>query len=312
MLARRELPSQDTMHRAMNAVGGLFIVPASADPQDVRTEVLARGIRALEVLSGASIEFVRGLPLEFLMVSDAGSVDPISTLQGLRGLHLGSWRGTVAFDALPLLEWFGTTEIERGQLEPLLENGGKRLHHLAAGRYRFADTAPLHSLTHLTHLAIGDSRALASLDGLDDLRRLQHLSLYICPKLESLSGVQAVVGLRHIEIESCNRITDLSPLCSLPQLCSVKIELRKPPTLAPLARHPSLEFLWVVSTKVPAADQVEQLLESPRLRFLAAGRRCWLREDSEWQHVPNIYDMAHRQSLLHDRLINQWNAVAAW
>ena len=55
--------------------------------------------------TGASLEVVRGLPLAFIIVSDAESVDPIHTLHDLRGLHLGSWEGSLDFDVLPLLCW---------------------------------------------------------------------------------------------------------------------------------------------------------------------------------------------------------------
>lgn len=311
MLSRRDLPSRDTMHLAMNAAGGLYVVPASADSAQVRAEVLARGIRALEVEAGTSIEFVRSLPIEFLIVSDTDSAEPVGTLPGLRGLHLGWWGGELDFDALPNLEWFGTTEIQQGQLEPLSRRERPRLHHLAVGQYRFADVSPLRRLVHLTHVAIGDSRVFSRLDGLGGLSRLQHFSLYRCPKLESLAGVEEATGLEHLELESCNRITDLSPLARL-RLRSVRIEMRTPPSLEGLVGHPSLEYLWIVTTRRPATEVVEQLLQSPRLRFVAVGKSCWLRAEGVWEHIPTIYAMSSTQNGVHQRALSEWNACAAW
>lgn len=78
MLSRRVSPSNDSMHRAIDAVGGLHVVPAAADPVKVRREVLARGIHLLEV-QGRDLEVVRGLPLEFLIALDVDSVEPLAT-----------------------------------------------------------------------------------------------------------------------------------------------------------------------------------------------------------------------------------------
>jgi hypothetical protein len=311
-LIRRRLSAKDTMHRAMDAVGGLYVAGEPADPQDLRIEVLARGIRALEIPPGVDAEWVRGLPLEFLVVHSSDSVEFIGTLQRLRGLRLASWTGQLRFDGLPALEWFDTAEPERGQLEPLLKGDNEHLHHLGVGRYPFTDTTPLANLKHLTHAALGDSRRLVSVTGLDRLRQLRHLVLYVCPRLESLAGVEEAPGLTHIEIENCNRITDLSPLARLVHLRSVKIEARKPPSLASLIGHPGLEYIWIVSTKRPAPGLIEPLLESPRLRFLAAGRSCWLRRDGGWEHVPNIYAATPDQGVLHETLVDEYHRAAAW
>jgi hypothetical protein len=311
-LIRRNLASKDTMHRAMDAVGGLYIVREPADQQELRSEVLAREIRALELPPGADAEWVRGLPLEFLIVPYTHSVDFLGSLRRLRGLHLGSWTGQLRFELLPFLEWFDTTEPEREQLEPLLNNANEHLHHLGVGRYPFADATPLGGLRHLTHVALGHSRRLVRVSGVGHLPQLRHLVLYACPRLESLAEVEEAPGIKHIEIERCNRITDLSPLAGLVQLRSVKIEMSTPPTLAPLIGHSSLAYIWLVSTKLPAAEFVEPLLESPRLRFLAAGRSCWLRRDDRWEHVPNIYAATHEEGVLHEGLVDEYHRAAAW
>jgi hypothetical protein len=311
-LIRLDLPSKDSMNRAMDLVGGLYAVQEPADPRELRAEVLARGIRALQVPPGADLGWANGLPLEFLIVPLAGSVEVVGTLQRLRGLHLGSWTGPLPFGALPSLEWFDTQEPERGQIDPLLELSSERLHHLSVGRYPFADTTPLRALQHLTHVALGDSRRLRSVDGLGHLRHLRHIVLYRCPGLESLAGLEAVPGLRHIEIENCSRITDLSPLADLTDLRSVKLELRTIPSLAPLIGHPGLEFVWLVSTKRPDAQVVEPLLQSPRLRFLAAGRSCWLRTEGAWKAIPNIYAATRGEAVLHEGFVDEYHHSAMW
>lgn len=311
MLSRRALQSNDTMHRAIEGVGGLHVVPAAADPERVRREVLARGIHALEVQS-RDLEVVRGLPLEFLIALDVDSVEPLATLEGLRGLHVQAWTGGLDFDALPRLEWFGATEIERGQLDPLLERDREELHHLSVGRYPYADATPLHPLAHLTHVAIGDSRAFTSPRSLGALTRLRHLSVYRCPKLESLAGVETASGLQHVDLQTCNRVTDLSPLARLEGLRSVQIETRNPPSLTPLIGHPTLEYLWIVSSKRPPPDVVDALLRSPRLRFLHAGRSAWLRPDGEWESIPDIYAMTGSQRATHERMTQERSDLAAW
>jgi hypothetical protein len=311
MLNRRVLQSTDTMHRAIEAAGGLHVAPAVADPMEVRREVLARGIRALEV-QGRDIEVVRDLPLDFLVTFDVDAVEPITTLQGLRGLHIDSWTGHLDFDDLQRLEWFTTTEIAPNQLDPLLERDRPTLHHLWVGRYRFADVTPLTTLKHLTRLAIGDSRSFTSLQGLAALPALQHFHAYLCPKLASLDGVEAAVGLRHVCLETCNRITDLAPLAHLEGLRSVQIEMRVPPALTPLVGHPALEYLWIVSAKRPEPDVVDALLRAPRLRFLAAGRSAWLRCDGSWERVPDIYAMTERQRAMHEQVTDERVGVAAW
>ena len=82
--------------------------------------------------------------------------------------------------------------------------------------------------------------------------------------------------------------------------------------MKPLVGHPGLEYLWIVTTRRPAPGMVEELLTSPRLRFVAVGKSCWIRDESEWDHVPDIYAMSSAQSGVHQQLVVEWNASAAW
>jgi hypothetical protein len=164
----------------------------------------------------------------------------------------------------------------------------------------------------LTHLAIGDSRFFTSLAGLKDLGALRYLSLYMCPQLESLTGVERAADLQHIEIDRCNRVTDLSPLAQVTRLRSVRIEMREPPTLGPLLKHPHIEYIWIVSAKRPAPQLIGELFESTPLRFVAAGRSCWIRDTAHWYHIPDTYAMTDRQQMVREHLLNEWHTVAAW
>ena len=85
LLNRRVLQSNDTMHRAIEAVGGLYIVPAMVNPREVRSEIIARDIKALEI-QGRNLEFIRSLPLEFLMVNR--QLEPLLERERRRLHHL--------------------------------------------------------------------------------------------------------------------------------------------------------------------------------------------------------------------------------
>jgi hypothetical protein len=276
----------------MEAAGGLFVVPPDADPEQVRREVLRAGIRALEVQT-SRLEFLAGLPLEFLVLNvPMPPIEPVNGLAALRGLTTsGSWVGHLDIGALPRLEWLAVTELAPGALDGLFEEGHPVLHHLAIGRYREPDLAPLARLAGLSHVSIGDSRKLTSVAGISGLPELRHLHLYICPQLRGLSGLRAAASLRHLQLESCNRITDLEELAALPELRSLQMEMRAPPSLEPLVGHPALAYLWQVGGRKPPGALVDRLLENPRLRFLAISRSVWWRGGAAWEHAPDIYAM---------------------
>jgi hypothetical protein len=312
VLTRRGLQGKDSRFAAIEAVGGLFVVPPEADPALVRRAVLEDGIRALEV-QARDLDFLTQLPLEFLSLNVAlPRIEPVNSLGRLRGLVLDAWTGDLDFTALPDLEWFGATKVERGQLDGLFEQGHERLHHLGIGKYRETDLSPLSDLTALTHLSVGDSRALARVTGIDALPRLRHFDVYSCRALATLSGIEAATSLQHVELSRCNGIDRLEDVAALPDLRSLHIEMDRPPPLAALVGHPTLEYVWVVSARKPAAEEVSRLLENPPLRFLAAARAVWMRGNKGWLHVPDIYAMTDDEAAVHERHMRERDAFAVW
>lgn len=300
------------MFAAIEAVGGLFIVPPEADPDRVRQAVLAGGIRALEV-HARNLDFLSTLPLQFLVVNAAmPRVAPVNSLADLRGLALNAWKGDLDFCALPHLEWFGVTEVERDQLDALFEHGHQRLHHLAIGKYRETDFSALSTLTMLTHLSVGDSRALTGVTGIETLPRLRYFDVYSCPGLATLSGIEAAISLQHVEISRCNKIDRLEDIAALPNLRSLQIEMDRPPSLTPLIGQPTLEYLWLVGGRKPAAEEIYRLLDNPPLRFLASSRRQWLRASTGWLHIPDIYAMNEDEASLRERHMRERDVFALW
>jgi hypothetical protein len=127
-----------------------------------------------------------------------------------------------------------------------------------------------------------------------------------------LSGIEAATSLRHVDLSRCNRIDRLEDAAALPDLRSLQIEMGRPPPLAALVGHPTLEYVWLVSARKPAAGEISRLLENPPLRFLAASRSVWMREATGWRHVQDIYAMTDEEAATHERLVRERDAFAAW
>lgn len=311
-LARRVLVGKDSRFKAMDEAGGLYVVPPEPDWELVRRGVLEEGIRALEV-QAHDLTFLAGLPLEFLNLNVAmPRIEPVNTLERLRGLGVDAWTGDLDCGALPNLEWLAAGEVEPGQLQGLFERGHERLHHLNIGKYREPDLSPLSKLTALTHLSVGDSRALSRLMGVEALPRLRYLEVYSCRALTTLAGIHAAATLQHLEISRCNQVGGLEPVAALPALRSLQIGGDRPPPLAPLVGHPTLEFLWLVCGRKPGADDVAALQENPTLRFLSSARSEWLRPESEWFEIRDIYTMTEEAAELRERILEERDLFAMW
>lgn len=310
MLDRRRLQGFDSRYPAIEARGGLFIVPPDARASEVREEVLSRGIRALEVQT-PDLGFLDGLSVEYLFVNiPLPNIGPVHGLRELRSLALDAWTGELDLSALPQLRWLGVVEAEKDQLDRLLAQGHLGLDHLAVGKWRQPDLTGLGRFPRLSHLAVGDSRSLVSLEGAKQLSRLRVLELYRSPGLTGLEGIEGT-GLEHLGIESCNRVTDLAPLASLPNLRSVQIELRRLPPLEPLLGNRGLEFVWLIGGKRPP-EELAALRDLPSTRIVQASREMWLRADGGWQHVLDIYAMTDEQHAVYERLHDERNAIKAW
>ena len=228
----------------------------------------------------------------------------------MRSIVLDAWTGDLDLSTLPSLRWFGATEPEKEQVAGLLGQGHDGLDHLTIGKWPRHDLRDLEGFPRLSHLEVGDSRALASLEGASQLPHLRVLELYRCPALTGLEGI-ARTGLEHLGIETCNKITDLTPLASLSALHSVQIELRKPPSLEPLFGHPTLEFVWLIGGKRPP-EELDALLDLPSARIIQSSRGSWMREAREWDHVPDIYAMTDEQHAAYERLHDERNAIKSW
>jgi len=310
MLDRRGLQGVDSRYAAIEALGGLFIVPRDASAEDVRKEVLSRGIRALEVQT-PDLGFLEGLSLEYLFVNTPRpDIEPVHHLRELRSLAVDAWTGEMDLSALPELRWLGVGEVEKDQLTRLLCQGHPALDHFAVGKWNLPDLAGLGRFPRLSHLEVGNSRSLVSLDGGKQLSALRVLELYRCPGLTGLNGIEGT-GLEHLGIESCNRIADLTPLASLPNLRSVQIELRRPPPLNPLFGNRRLEFVWLIGGRRPP-EELAALRDLSSTRVVQAARETWMRADGEWQSVSDIYAMTEEQEGLYERLHDERNAVKAW
>lgn len=277
-------------HRTILDAGGLWIVPADAEPSAVVAEVRERRLRALEV-NAADLAFLRDLPaLEFLQLRDVADVKPLHRLHRLRGLHVsGTWDGTIDFQAFPRLESFGVVECPRdgGGLDTLLA-GHSTLRSLAVGRYRHPDLTPLAGLS-LERLSLGDSRTLQSLDGAGALAAtLKKLDLYLCPYLESLAGIELLRGLQAVALASLRHVTTVEFAAALPGLRHLDaFELRNVKSLWPLAAHPSLEF--AAFGRVRDLD-LDPLTTIPKLRLILTGTYRWNRDIHSFPYMHDVAD----------------------
>lgn len=301
VLARRTLHGSDRRWPAIEAAGGLYVVPANASASELRHAVEAVGTRALEVRTG-DLTVLEGLDLEYLFVAaPVADVRLLDGLPALKGLSLESWRGELDLARLPALDWFGALEVKPGQVEVLLAADHPRLTWLALGRYRNDDLTPLGRLPALATLWVGETRTLVTVDGVADLPQLRSLTLSRCARLETLSGIERSPSLQAVVVDSCPRVQVLDPLADVAGLRLVQIESRNPPSLQPLIGHPRLEFARVVGGRPPAAE-VDALLGNPSLRLLVTGRATWLRDRDGWTSV-DMYAMTPEQQDAYDRVM---------
>jgi hypothetical protein len=129
--------------------------------------------------------------------------------------------------------------------------------------------------------------------------------------LTTLDGVQLAAGLEFVRLEACHGVTDLEPLASLARLRGIQLDMRKPPSLLPLAGHARLEFVWVIGGKRPPAEY-QALLDNPALVVLQANRGVWMRTSAGWQHVPDIYAMSEEEQALYEELHTRRSELATW
>jgi len=295
LLVPRALLPTKSAQRAMADAGGLWAIPhwSLSNWELMRrngefiAEAQRRRVRALEVdtLDEALVE---ALPdLEFLRVAGIADGQLIERLERLRFLGLATWTGSLDFGRLPALEWLAVGESEAGDLDTL-EPGHPTLRNLIVGRYAFADLAPLARL-RLVRLSLGDSRRLASLDGAGGLAQtLTGLDLWRLPALGVLDGIARLSGLEVVTLSSLRNVTTLHWASALPNLRLLDIrELKNVESLAPLAGHPSLEYVLFGRTR---DMDLEPLRQIPNLRICSSPPGRW-RGDGE--DIPELSRRAH-------------------
>lgn len=279
LLFRRDLLSTKSLQRAMDEAGGLWAIPSTMDRWDLvrqrpamLEEARRRGVKALDA-DEVDESLVRALPdLEFLRDDGVSPGHLIERLGRLRSLGLATWAGELDLRRLSRLEWLAIGESEPGQLDSLAD-GHPSLRHLTIGRYRATDLAPLGHL-ELERLSLGNSRRLVSLAEPGRLARtLVGLELWMLPALASLDGIEAFTNLQALTLSLVRGVTTLEWVRRLPKLRQLDIaELKNVESLAPLADHPSLEWLEFGRTR---DLDLAPLRSIPRLRLFRCSGAAW-------------------------------------
>ena len=249
-LFRRELLSLRSDHRAMNEAGGLWTIPSTMDRwelmkqrQGMLEEARRRGVRALDAdeVDQALVEAVPDL--EFLRDDGISPGRLIQRLTRLRFLGLATWEGELDLGTLRSLEWLAIGECKPGQLDSLAR-GHPSLRSLTVGQYPASDLGPIARL-RLERLSLGNSRKLTALANPGAAAEtLVGLELWMLPALASLEGIEAFTNLQALTLSSLRGVTNLDWAARLPKLRLLYIaELKNVESLAPLAGHPSLEWL---------------------------------------------------------------------
>lgn len=280
-LLRQDVPAQ----RALLEVGGEWVTTHDADPDLVVSEARAHGVRALHV-AGKDLSFLAELPdLEHLSLGDAGDITPAMGLDGLRSFSAVSWEsGEIDATAWPRLTRFGVSEPPRGGggvesalVHPVVEVLALRRY---AGQDLSAITAP-----RLRELHLSSSR-LESLAGIDvHADTLELLALSRVPKLSSLAGLDVMCRLEVIVLDGARQVTTLDDVALAPALRLLDIgDQRGIESLAPLAGHPTLEFVLFPKT---GDMSLAALTGLARLRAVVGYQsRAWDRDLAE---LPSLH-----------------------
>jgi hypothetical protein len=263
----------------MEAAGGFWALPHWIERWELmrqRPAMLAearrRGIRALEV-DRVDEDLLDALPgLEFLMDSGISPGPLIERFTRLRWLGVATWEDGLDLGRLQALEWLAVGECQPGNLDSLA-SGHASLRHLTAGKYPATDLEPLRRL-RLERLSVGNSRRLTSLANPGSLAEsLIGLELWMLPALGSLDGIEAFTNLQALTLARVPHVTTLEWVHHLPKLRLLDVgELKNVESLAPLAGHPSLE--WVESGRTRDMD-LSPLPSIPNLRLYGVAPGRW-------------------------------------
>jgi hypothetical protein len=292
-------------YAAVHEAGGLWR-PAPGVPIELAiAEAAARGLRALSLGEYPPLVAERLPSLEYLF---AGTVrgEFLEQLPNLRGVSVASIDGPFDGRRLTRLAWLFIEEPGPHGLDGLLD-GHPTLRELSIDKHPYPDLRPLAKLV-LDALSVHGGR-MQSLDGLDafagrllrlrtgsprltSLREvetvhdtLRKLSVESCPQLASLHGIETLTQLEVLELGSLRQITRIDVVRHLLRLRLLATsELKGVETLAPIANHPSLEFLDLGRTKDGDLDPVATL---PNLRLITAPSKGWNRDITAFPYLHN-------------------------
>jgi hypothetical protein len=288
-LVTLEIPeTAESYLQAIRAAGGLW-APAGLGIKlrELIWEAKERGVRALQLPATDEL-LVRELPdLEFLFVTGPpADARWINMLANLRLLYLESQCiGRLDLSALRRLEWLSLRECDQASMGALAV-AHPTLHDLDVVGCPARDFAPFAAL-RLRRLSLVDCRRLESLAGVEALApTLTALELSLCPSLGSLDGIEAIPNLEVLELYGIRHITRLDWVERLPRLRMLDIsDLKNVESLAPLAGHPSLEFVTFGLTK---DLDLEPLTAIPNLKLVHTGGHRWNRDPHDF---PQLFDL---------------------
>jgi hypothetical protein len=222
-----------TLADEIRAAGGQW---AASDyhvrPAHIVTEIDRVGATALRVSLRDLSRLAEVAGLWHLEIESDGSpvLDPVSTLSGLRSLHLSvrGIRGAVDPSAWPGLRWFSTPLGGKGGafVAAALAQGHPTIEHLRVRETKVRSIAALvASLPRLQSLSVSYADFIRTPGDLGPVAdTLTELRMSMVPGLRSLDGIETAPRLERVSLSSSS-LSDLSPLAALPHLREVDLTL---------------------------------------------------------------------------------------
>jgi hypothetical protein len=212
-----------------------------------------------------SLKFLEDIPeLRHLILIDLSAKDvlPIQSLSQLETLKLSAYATSpLDLSRLPNLK---TAFIEwRRSYRNLSTCIG--LEDLYLNRYSEQSLQVVNPMRQMVRLRVGDSRTLATLDGITDLPRLRTIGLYGLPRLHNLEPLSALAGsLEVVALNQCRYLSTVDPLATLKELKRLLlVDCGRVPSVRAVAECPNLrQFYFYGDTNVIDGD-LEFLRRTP-------------------------------------------------
>ena len=203
-----------------------------ARPADIVAEINRVRATALRVSLRDLTPLSEVAGLWHLVVESDGSpaLGPVSTLTGLRSLHLSvrGVRGVVDLSSLPELRWLTTPLGGKGGAPMLasLAQGHPTIEHLRVRKTKIRSIREVvANLPRLQSFSVSYADFIRSFGDLAPVAStLTELRMSSVPGLCSLDGIETAPRLERLVLSS-GAITDLSPLAALPNLREVDITI---------------------------------------------------------------------------------------